>query len=187
MLNGYDSFGNTCGQKNNFKLSESSLSGISTIDKPYLFYLDLLHYDKTLKICVERCPNRLIGNVNDLLSFYKDTGSNLCRYDFNISMLNNETTRNLVNQKQSVYLDSIFNIFGPCPKFPIYESEPILHRCVPIPNSVTEHLMGHAYSGMLNNWAIIEQLLGDLYTTWPYLLGCVILAFGKLFYYIILF
>lgn len=179
LMNGYDSFGNTCGQLNNLKLSGSSLSGISTINKPYLFYLDLLHFDKTLKICVEKCPDRLIENVYDLISFYEDTNSNLCRYDFNISALTNDTVINFGDNEHAMQLDNIFNVFGPCPNFPIYESEPVLHRCVPTSKYATEQMMGYAYSGTLNNWALTEHLLGDLYTTWHYLLGCVILALGK--------
>lgn len=111
LINGFDSFGNTCGVRSNEHFADFNLSGISTIDKPYVFFLDIKEWRQTLKICVRQCPNRKLELRQDLYNFYKDTSSQLCRYDFNMSLLNMEIPRDL----------NYFNILGPCPELPVYE------------------------------------------------------------------
>lgn len=121
LINGYDSFGNTCGVKNNEKFSNFKLSGLNTIDRPNLFFLDVKELKQTLKICVKECPSRLINNKNELYNYYQDTSTSLCRYDFNMSLLLEADRKDLI----------FFNFLGPCPPFPVYESTPVLHRCIP--------------------------------------------------------
>lgn len=53
IINGFDSFGNTCGVKNNEKWQGADFSGQSTIDRPYLFFLDIKELRQSLKICVK--------------------------------------------------------------------------------------------------------------------------------------
>lgn len=111
LINGFDSFGNTCGVKHNERFQNFKLSGLNTIDKPNVFFLDIKEWRQTLKLCVKSCPNRTLTNTNDLYQFYKDTKSQLCRYDFNMSFLNQPIPNNLM----------YFNILGPCPELPVYE------------------------------------------------------------------
>lgn len=111
LINGYDSFGNTCGVKANEKFQNFNLSGRNTLDKPYVFFLDISELRQTLKVCVKNCPNQLISNRQDLYSYYKTTQNQLCRYDFNMSLLASPEPTGL----------NYFDILGPCPKFPVYE------------------------------------------------------------------
>lgn len=111
LINGFDSFGNTCGVKTNEKFSNFPLSGKNMNDKPYLFFLDMKEIRQTLKICVKECPKKTITSTSELYRYYKDTESQYCRYDFNMSLIMN------VQQSQSDF----FHFLGPCPPLPVYE------------------------------------------------------------------
>lgn len=80
-------------------------------DKPYLFFLDMKELRQTLKICVKECPKKTITSTSELYRYYKDSDSQYCRYDFNMSLLLN------VQQSQSDF----FHFLGPCPPLPVYE------------------------------------------------------------------
>ncbi|XP_068158543.1 choline transporter-like 1 [Drosophila tropicalis] len=153
IINGYDSFGNTCGVKHNERFQGFPLSGMNTIDKPELFYFDVRELKKSLKVCVKSCPDKTLANANELLSYYTQSGSHLCKYDYSMDQLS----------KPSIANDGkIFNSLGPCPSFPIYESSSVLHRCVP---KGTGSQVKDLYN-MLNNWDVAQQFLGDIYSTW---------------------
>lgn len=65
---------------------------------------------------------------------------------------------------------------GPCPVLPVYESTPVLNRCVPKPfQEVTEAILNNFY-GLLNSWDTLEQVLGDLYHTWREILALTFLS-----------
>ncbi|CAD7003889.1 CTL-like protein 1 [Ceratitis capitata] len=151
VINGYDSFGNTCGVKRNEKFSTIPNSGMNTIDKPQLFYFDYKNPRQSIKICVKECPSRNINSKTDLHKYYMDTGTNLCRYDFNMDSLLDTNNKNI---------DEYFNFLGPCPKLPIYEESPVLHRCMPKGRNATE------LYNLLNSWDVAQQFLGDIYSTW---------------------
>lgn len=111
LINGYDSFGNTCGVRSNEHFTDLKLSGQNTIDKPNLFFLDIREWRNTVKICVKQCPTQLLAHQSELYRFYKETDSQLCRYDFNMSLLAQPTPEGM----------EYFNVLGPCPKLPVYE------------------------------------------------------------------
>ncbi|KDR21092.1 CTL-like protein 1 [Zootermopsis nevadensis] len=161
LINGYDSFGNTCGVPNNEKMGGLELSGLDTSDKRYLFYMDVKDIQNSLKICVKQCPDHNLVNFANVQEFYERTGSLLCTYGFN---LNSQEWQQ--NSKSAVLQTK----FGPCPPTPIYDSVPVLNRCVPRP--VKELVFS-----VLNNWDTVEQVLGDLYATWREILGLTFLAF----------
>lgn len=165
LINGYDSFGNTCGVKQNDRYSDFPLSGMNTIDKPNLFFLDFSELRQTIKICVKQCPNKKIENRKELYNYYQDTNTKLCRYDFNMSLLL-EPERNDVKY---------FGFLGPCPQPPIFESTQVLHRCMP--NSANVHLkqVKDAYK-LLNSWDVAQQFLSDVYKTWPIMIMLSVLA-----------
>lgn len=193
LINGFDSFGNTCGVKSNEHFADFNLSGINTIDKPYVFFLDIKDWHQSLKICVKQCPTRDLQNSTELYTFYQQTGSQLCRYDFNMSLLNMPVPQGL----------TYFNILGPCPEVkpekPVYQryyiiwresililknslilwfmtfSKPILHRCIPTKGKIID-----AYD-TINSWSVAQQLFSDVYKTWPTVLIMCCAAFGELF------
>lgn len=159
LINGYDSFGNTCGVENNERYKNFALSGLNTADRPNLFFLDIKELSQTLKICVKECPKRLINNKNELYSYYQDTATSLCRYDFDMSLL--------VRPDQKNY--TFFGFLGPCPPFPVYESTPVLHRCIPTGKNAPGEQVREMYD-LVNSWSAAQQLLSDLYVTWPFIL-----------------
>ncbi|XP_074110569.1 choline transporter-like protein 1 isoform X2 [Cotesia typhae] len=163
LVHGYDSFGNTCGTKNTPATKRSDLYALDNSDKPFLFFFDMNDLKQSFKVCVKKCPNRLMVNIDNICQFYKDTGSQLCFDDpkFGVNACNYNNQHNLTM----------------CPKPPIYDSTPILNRCVPkIVKDVTSGLVYNLY-GLLNSWDVIEQILGDLYKTWREILFLSVLAF----------
>ncbi|CAB3252104.1 unnamed protein product [Arctia plantaginis] len=163
VINGFDSFGNTCGVKNNQKLMNFPLAGISTLDKKYLFFMDVKELQRSLKICVKECPNKRMDTLADIQQFYKDTGSNLCRYDINL----NNIRRNQIQH----------NFIGPCPTLPVYESFPLLNRCFPKSAHELATKVFTDFYDLLNSWDTIEQMLSDVYSSWKEMIICVIIAF----------
>ncbi|XP_055912747.1 choline transporter-like 1 [Eupeodes corollae] len=156
IINGFDSFGNTCGLKHNEHFKEFPLSGMDTSNKPDLFFFDVKELRKSLKICVNQCPKRKISTSNELYNYYKDEKTQLCRYDFDMTIL---------NQQSFPSNKDYFNILGPCPPLPVMESSPVLHRCVPKGSIDTTK---EIYS-LLNTWDVAQQFLGDIYSTWHYI------------------
>lgn len=61
---------------------------------------------------------------------------------------------------------TIFDTLGPCPKLPVYRSKPKLHRCIPSGENAPLKEVRELY-GLINKWDIVQQLLADLYKTWP--------------------
>lgn len=159
LINGYDSFGNTCGVKSNERYRNFPQSGKDTSDKPYLFFLDLKEIRQTLKICVKECPKRTINNNNELYKYFQDGGSQLCHYDFKMELLKTSTSYN--------------NYLGPCPTFPVYESAPVFHRCIPTGDKLPN--VGK------NIYTFTQQFLSDIYTTWPLIVGMSCLALGNIY------
>lgn len=110
LINGYDSFGNTCGVKSNEHYQNFPLSGMNTLDKTELFYFDVKELKQSLKICVKTCPKRTLNEPRDLLQYLTETGTQLCKYDYNMQQLDRLSKS-----------DKAFNTLGPCPSLPVYE------------------------------------------------------------------
>lgn len=172
LINGYDSFGNTCGVRHNQKFSGFPMSGLDTSDKPNLFFLDIKELRQTLKICVRECPSRTIENREELYKYYQTTNSQLCRYDFNMSLL---------LQKDQPGMQ-FFDFLGPCPTFPVYESTPVLHRCIPSGESTPVEQVHDMYD-LVNSWSVAQQLFSDLYVTWPIIVMMCFTALRKILIY----
>ncbi|XP_018324863.1 CTL-like protein 1 [Agrilus planipennis] len=167
IVNGYDSFGNTCGTKNNKRIGNLEMSGIDTADKPYLLFFDLKELRHSLKICVNKCPETKISKIEDFQTYYWKSGNNLCKYGFDFKHFSN----NSIKDK-----NMLSSPFGPCPVLPVYKSKPILNRCVPKSiKDLAEGLLSNIYE-LLNHWDFLEQILRDLYSTWKHILGLTFLA-----------
>lgn len=132
----------------------------------YLFFLDINNVTQSLKICVKQCPDRILRTMNDICTFYKETGSQLChdRPGGDFSACNSQSSK-FKN--------------GSCPEMTIYPSTPVLNRCIPkAVQDVGETIISNLY-GLINSWDVIEQVLGDLYKTWKQILALSFLACGK--------
>lgn len=165
LINGFDSFGNTCGVKSNQKLLNLPVAGINTYENKYLFFMDVKELKKSLKICVKECPNKRMESLEDIKKFYRETGSNLCRYDINLNT--------------TIYSQDLHKYIGPCPSLPVYETFPLLNRCFPKSAQDLAKKVFTDFYEILNSWDTIEQMLSDLYSSWKEMIICVIVAFSK--------
>jgi solute carrier family 44 protein 1 (choline transporter-like protein) len=159
IINGYDSFGNTCGVKSNEKFADlnSKASGISTIDKPYVFFFNLgKDIKKSLKLCVKECPKQQINSSSELLAYFHRNGTQYCRYDFDMEKLGSVKNSND---------EAVFHVNGPCPQFPIHHSEPLFHRCIPTGDNGPLKEAQQLYS-LVSSWDFVEQTARDLYKSW---------------------
>ncbi|XP_075236219.1 choline transporter-like protein 1 [Lycorma delicatula] len=171
LVNGYDSFGNTCGSSCNERIGNFSLSGLDMTSKKYLFFMDVKNIRQSLQICVEKCPDRDLHTLNDIRNFYEETGSSLCRYDYNLSKDSKSDSLHGMDEELTVT-----SPLGPCPPLQVYKSEPVLNRCVPVlAGSLSKQIVGNVFA-MLNSWDFVEQVLGDLYATWHYILASTFFA-----------
>ncbi|XP_059486073.1 choline transporter-like 1 [Neocloeon triangulifer] len=159
LAHGYDSFGNICGKTNEEQAGGLVLSGLDMSHRPYLFDLDVNQVNESIKICVSRCPDRDLLSIDDLQEFYNRTGASLCSYNFNFTDLEKETHLSPEDQFCSP--------LGPCPVLPVFHSDQVLKRCIPAADSAIATDVLRSFYEVLNSPAALEQLLADLYQTWP--------------------
>ncbi|KAL1497270.1 hypothetical protein ABEB36_008263 [Hypothenemus hampei] len=166
IINGYDSFGNTCGTKYNKVMGNVSLSGLDTINRPYLLFFDVKNLKQSVKICVKECPKSTLTTATDVYNAHL-SGNDFCIYNFNYEV-------ELKNRKNDNGI--LFAPLGPCPNLPIYEGKPVLNRCVPkYVKEATEAVLSNFYD-VLNGWDTLDQILGDIYHTWREILGLAALS-----------
>ncbi|KAL5021272.1 hypothetical protein ScPMuIL_000427 [Solemya velum] len=155
LVYGYDSFGNTCDEDNSQRPVEHvNLSGRNMKGKPYVFFMDMTNPVRSLAICVNKCPDRTLLDIDDVHTFSQQTGSMLCRYD--VDVLNYTKTKEGMD--------------GPCPKTPVPPSEPLLNRCVPSNYTVM--------IDFLNESDTFRKVLSDMYTSWREMLVLCFIALG---------
>ncbi|KAL2098165.1 hypothetical protein ACEWY4_007372 [Coilia grayii] len=155
LVNGYDSYGNTCG-KNNSKIADAPLSGQDFTRRKYVFFLDPCKIDHmklkidSVSLCVSSCPKEELKNYKDIQNFAVNNGSEICKYDI---APNDYPTRT----------DS-------CPKLPVKPSKVRLNRCIPddiscyaqfaqaIVNSLSDSVLQKVATGILASKEIILGL-----------------------------
>lgn len=148
LVYGYDSFGNTCGKRND-PIKNVSNSGMDMTEKTHVFFMNIENPAKSMAICVKECPDKKMSTQAEYQSYAKKTGVHLCSYQVN-----------LVD-----YPISGTGTRGPCPKV-VYKSISLLNRCIPsnlkdIPQDIAKKIVAY-----LNDTDIFEKVLGDLYRSW---------------------
>lgn len=172
LINGYDSFGNTCGDKNDRNVNSFELSGMDMSTKRFSFYMDFTNLEQSLQICVEKCPDKDLRSVSELKEYYEKTGIFLCRYDVNLSEIQYpEYFSPMPNDASSVNITESAGLSqGPCPVFPVYKSSPVLNRCIPDAiQGMSSSFISNMY-GMLNSWDSLEEMISDVYESWNWIL-----------------
>ncbi|KAI1887791.1 hypothetical protein AGOR_G00194000 [Albula goreensis] len=122
LISGYDSYGNTCGQKN-APIEGIPLSGRDQTNKRYVFFLDPCNIDivkrkiKSMALCVTRCPEEELKTYDDVYKFAMTNSSELCSYDVPPNRYKYDPERKTK-----------------CPKLPVPPSKslPVFHRCTPV-------------------------------------------------------
>lgn len=107
---------------------------------------------------MKECPKKTIEKPQELYTYYKEHNeSKYCRYDFDMDKLND----------RSLSADNVnfFHVFGPCPKLPIYDSKPILHRCIPSGDKAPLKEVKQLYN-LISSWDFVEQTSQDLFKSW---------------------
>ncbi|XP_007885310.2 choline transporter-like protein 3 [Callorhinchus milii] len=121
LIFGYDSYGNVCGRRN-VAIKGASLSGQDMTNRKLVFFLNACNVDSTnhtinsVSICVSRCPEDELKELEDLQYFAQNNGSYLCVYSLNVSEY-------IVHSKAAQL----------CPALPVPPSQafPLFNRCVP--------------------------------------------------------
>lgn len=109
------------------------------------------------KICVKECPKKQIDDARQLYNYHQEEGSQYCRYDFDMNKLNDRGI--------SASDEMTFHFTGPCPKLPIYEGSPVLHRCIPSGKNAPGKEVKELYN-LISSWDFVEQTARDLYKSW---------------------
>lgn len=155
LIYGYDSYGNICNQVNK-KIVDSDKSGLDLAGLKYVFFMDPIDPHTSLEICVKQCPDKPLKTVDDVIQFYKDTGTKLCDYD--------------VDPKD--YHSQDWGKMGPCPRLQVRDSSSILFRCVPndLPNFLSDVFE------VIYNVDTINLILRDIYMSRYAIVGLCFLA-----------
>ncbi|CAL9692624.1 unnamed protein product [Knipowitschia caucasica] len=165
LLFGYDSFGNTCGERNE-RLEGVRLSGLDHTDRRFVFFLDPCDIDlvqrriRSMALCVSLCPGRELRTYDDLRSFAMNNGSELCSYELAAHNYPSEPER---EQR--------------CPKLPVPRSKPLplLRRCSPVQVSCYARL-AVAVVTFVGDDSVLHRLIAGVSASRDVIIGLCFLA-----------
>ncbi|XP_060578387.1 choline transporter-like protein 1 isoform X1 [Ruditapes philippinarum] len=155
LVYGYDSFGNTCDADNSDrKIENVTLSGRNMKGRRYVFFMDVQDPFRSKCICVNRCPEKKLDNIEDVKLFSTTTGSELCEYGI----------------KPDDYPSQRRSKKGPCPVTPVLASRPLLNRCIPTNLISLASNVSSDIISFLNTSDLFQKVLSDLYSSWKEML-----------------
>uniref|UniRef100_A0A8C6T940 Choline transporter-like protein n=1 Tax=Neogobius melanostomus TaxID=47308 RepID=A0A8C6T940_9GOBI len=165
LLFGYDSFGNTCGDRNE-RLEGVKLSGLDHTDRRFVFFLDPCDIDlvqrriRSMALCVSQCPGRELRTYEDLQSFAMNNGSELCSYEL-----------------PAHNYPSLPERFDRCPKLPVPRSKPLplLRRCSPVQVSCYARL-AVAVVTFVGDDSVLHRLIAGVSASRDVIIGLCFLA-----------
>ncbi|XP_029919297.1 choline transporter-like protein 1 isoform X1 [Myripristis murdjan] len=165
LISGYDSYGNTCGQKNT-KVEGIELSGRDQTDNKYVFFLDPCNIDiinrkiKSMALCVSKCPDTELKTYYDLKKFALDNGSQLCSYEITPTRYPSHGER-----------------FSKCPKLPVPPSKsiPVFHRCVPVDVGCYAEF-AQAFVTFVSDNSVIHRVIAGVMASKEIIMGLCLLA-----------
>lgn len=175
IIQGYDSFGNICGQRNK-RIPGVSWSGLDMRDKPFVFHMNPVNVSFTMKICVKSCAEKNMTQESDILLYSTRSSSNLFRYDYDPrgapSHYSAIPQRDIIGLRKSDEARG----FGPLPILPVTKQRPILHRCVGTDRiKLGNSLINNVYS-YIKNQEIAHKIVSDIHTSWHNI--CYTVLFG---------
>ncbi|XP_048851985.1 choline transporter-like protein 1 isoform X2 [Brienomyrus brachyistius] len=165
LVSGYDSFGNTCGQRNS-PIAGIPLSGKDQTQYKYVFFLDPCNIDivhrkiKSMALCVSKCPDVPLVSYASLQNFALQNGSLLCSYDL----------------KPDQYTTSP-DTATKCPKLPVPKSSslPIFHRCAPM-DVACYSKFAEALITFVSDDSALHRLIAGVMTSKEIIVGLCLLA-----------
>uniref|UniRef100_A0A672PHW6 Choline transporter-like protein n=1 Tax=Sinocyclocheilus grahami TaxID=75366 RepID=A0A672PHW6_SINGR len=168
LVFGYDSYGNTCGQRNE-PIEGVRLSGLDHTDRKFVFFLDPCNIDiiqrkiKSMALCVSQCPTEELATYYDLKRFAMINGSELCSYE-------------LPGHKYPQLPER----FEKCPKLPVPESKalPVFNRCTPVDISCYAKFAEAVVTFVSDN-SMLNRLIAGVAASKEIIVGLCLLALGN--------
>ncbi|XP_045886733.1 choline transporter-like protein 1 isoform X3 [Micropterus dolomieu] len=165
LVFGYDSYGNTCGQRNE-QIEGVRLSGLDHTDRKFVFFLDPCNIDivqrkiKSMALCVSLCPTEELKTYQDLKRFAMLNGSELCSYE-------------LAGHKYP----GLPERFLKCPKLPVPPSKPlpVFNRCTPLDVSCYAKFAEAVVTFVSDN-SVLHRLIAGVAASKEIIIGLCVLA-----------
>ncbi|XP_023815286.1 choline transporter-like protein 1 isoform X2 [Oryzias latipes] len=165
LVFGYDSYGNTCGQRNEL-IEGVRLSGLDHTDRKFVFFLDPCNIDivqrkiKSVALCVSLCPAEELQTYQDLKRFAMVNGSELCSYE-------------LAAHKYPGLPERI----DKCPKLPVPPSKPlpVFNRCTPVDVSCYAKF-AEAVVTFVGDSSVLHRLIAGVAASKEIIIGLCVLA-----------
>ncbi|XP_020511175.1 choline transporter-like protein 1 isoform X3 [Labrus bergylta] len=165
LVYGYDSYGNTCGQRNE-QIEGVRLSGLDHTDRKFVFFLDPCNIDivqrkiKSVALCVSLCPPETMNTYQDLQRFAMINGSELCSYE-------------LAGHKYP----GLPERFSKCPKLPVPPSKPlpVFNRCTPLDVSCYAKF-AEAVVTFVGDNSVLHRLIAGVASSKEIIIGLCVLA-----------
>ncbi|XP_019120735.1 choline transporter-like protein 1 isoform X2 [Larimichthys crocea] len=165
LVFGYDSYGNTCGQRNEY-MEGVRLSGLDHTDRKFVFFLDPCNIDivqrkiKSMALCVSLCPTEELKTYQDLKRFAMLNGSELCSYE-------------LAGHKYP----GLPERFSKCPKLPVPPSKPlpVFNRCTPLDVSCYAKF-AEAVVTFVGDNSVLHRLIAGVAASKEIIIGLCVLA-----------
>ncbi|XP_071313258.1 choline transporter-like protein 1 isoform X2 [Trachinotus anak] len=165
LVFGYDSYGNTCGQRNE-QIEGVRLSGLDHTDRKFVFFLDPCNIDivqrkiKSMALCVSLCPTEELKTYQDLKRFAMLNGSELCSYE-------------LAGHKYP----GLPERFSKCPKLPVPPSKPlpVFNRCTPVDISCYAKF-AEAVVTFVGDNSVLHRLIAGVAASKEIIMGLCVLA-----------
>ncbi|XP_033935477.1 choline transporter-like protein 1 isoform X1 [Pseudochaenichthys georgianus] len=165
LVFGYDSYGNTCGQRNE-PIEGVRLSGLDHSDRKFVFFLDPCNIDivqrkiRSLALCVSLCPPEKMETYQDLKRFAMLNGSELCSYE-------------LAGHKYP----GLPERFSRCPKLPVPPSKPlpVFNRCTPVDISCYAKF-SEAVVTFVGDHSVLHRLIAGVAASKEIIVGLCVLA-----------
>ncbi|XP_035274688.1 choline transporter-like protein 1 [Anguilla anguilla] len=165
LISGYDSYGNTCGQKN-APIEGIELSGRDQTSKKYVFFLDPCNIDfvnrkiKSMALCVAQCPGEELKSYDDIRKFATTNGSELCSYDVPVNKYTSHSERTTK-----------------CPQLPVLPSQslPVFHRCTPM-NITCYAKFVEALITFVSDNSVLHRLIAGVMASKEIIMGLCLLS-----------
>uniref|UniRef100_A0A8C1WB22 Choline transporter-like protein n=1 Tax=Cyprinus carpio TaxID=7962 RepID=A0A8C1WB22_CYPCA len=157
LISGYDSYGNTCGQKN-AKIPGIELSGRDHTSRKCVRTSG--NTIKSVALCVSKCPDTELKSYEDLRNFSTVYGSDLCSYDVQPDTYSSHANRSTK-----------------CPTLPVHPSAslPVFHRCMPVDISCYARF-AEAFITFVSDNSVVHRVIAGVMTSKEIIMGLCLLA-----------
>uniref|UniRef100_A0A665UWF0 Choline transporter-like protein n=1 Tax=Echeneis naucrates TaxID=173247 RepID=A0A665UWF0_ECHNA len=156
LISGYDSYGNTCGQKND-KIEGVPLSGRDMTENKYVFFLDPCKLDiinrkiDSIALCVSKCPATELQTYSEIKKFAQNNG---------------EKRKRFFRKKMAL----VYDLFALCSK-----AIPLLHRCVPVDISCYAEF-AQGFITFVSDNTVLRRVIAGVMASKEIIMGLCVLA-----------